>query len=231
MISTCLILLTLWATPPQHILFIGNSLTYSNNLPAIVAAIATLDGRRINVAMVAEPNLALIDHINGESNALEVLRSRKWDVVVLQQGPTTTSIGRDSLILWTRMFDAHIRRAGAMPALFMSWTPYSRLQWTDSAHLSFANAATAVNGVLLPVGDAWRIALELDANLELYSSDGFHPGELGTYLSALVIYAKLFGADPRKVAPVVMHGTKQMKVPQSTVRMLQRAAYEAISRN
>jgi hypothetical protein len=79
--------------------------------------------------------------------------------------------------------------------------------------------------------DAWRIALELDTNLDLYSSDGFHPGELGTYLAALVIYAKLFGADPRKLQPVAMIGTKQMKVPQSTVRVLQRAAYEVISRN
>ena len=231
MFQTFLLVIALWSAPPQHILFIGNSLTYSNNLPATVAAIAALEGRRIEVAMVAEPNRALIDHLNGESNALEVLRSRKWDVVVLQQGPTTTSVGRDSLVLWTRMFDPHIRRAGATPALFMSWTPYARLERTDSAHLSFANAATAVNGTFLPVGDAWRIALELDANLDLYSNDGFHPSELGSYLSALVIYGKLFGTDPRKLQPVVMNGSKQMKVPQSTVRMLQRAAHEAISRN
>ena len=231
MLYACLLVFALITAAPQHILFIGNSLTYSNNLPATVAAIAALDGRHIDVAMVAEPNRALIDHLNGESNALEVLASRKWDVVVLQQGPTTTSIGRDSLILWTRMFDAHIRRAGATPALFMSWTPYSRLERTDSAHLSFANAATAVNGVFLPVGDAWRIALELDANLDLYSSDGFHPSELGTYLSALVIYAKLFNLDARKLQPAAMNGSKQMKVPQSTVRTLQRAAFEAVSRN
>ena len=231
MLHTCLLFLTLCSVPPQRILFIGNSLTYSNNLPATVAAIAALDGRRVDVAMVAEPNLALIDHLNGESNALEVLGSRKWDVVVLQQGPTTTSIGRDSLVIWTRMFDPHIRRAGATPALFMSWTPYARFERLDSAHLSFASAATAVNGTFLPIGDAWRFALELDANLDLYSGDGFHPSELGTYLSALVIYAKLFNVDPRKVQPVVMIGTKQMKVSQSTVRMLQRAAYEAVSRN
>ena len=213
------------------VLFVGNSLTYSNNLPATFAAIAALDGRAVRVAMVAAPNLALIDHLNGESNALEVLASGKWDFVVLQQGPTTTSLGRDSLILWTRMFDTPVRRTGARPALFMSWTPRASLERTDSAHLSFASAAHAVNGVFVPVGDAWRLAMRMDPEIELYSGDGFHPSVLGSYLAALVIYAKLFGADPRRIPPVALHGRKHLEIPESTVRMLQRAAHEAISRN
>ena len=213
------------------VLFVGNSLTYSNNLPATFAAIAALDGRAIRVAMVAEPNLALIDHLTGDSNALEVLASGKWDFVVLQQGPTTTSLGRDSLILWTRMFDTPIRRSGAQPALFMSWTPRARLERTDSAHLSFASAARAVNGVFLPVGDAWSLAMRMDPEIRLYTGDGFHPSELGSYLAALVIYARLFDADPRKIPPIALHGRKQLDIPESTVRLLQRAAHEAISRN
>ena len=213
------------------VLFIGNSLTYSNDLPATFAAIAALDGRRIEVAMAAEPNLALIDHLTGQSSALEVLQSRKWDFVVLQQGPTTTAIGRDSLIIWTRMFEEHIRRRGARPALFMSWTPRTRLERTDSARNSFYSAAHAVNGIFLPVGEAWRAALALDPSLPLYDGDQFHPSPLGSYLAALVIYATLFDRDPRTLPPVALHGSRRLQVPESTVRLLQRAAYEASLRS
>jgi len=38
-----------------RILFIGNSLTYSNDLPSMVRRIGELDGRRIETAMVAAP--------------------------------------------------------------------------------------------------------------------------------------------------------------------------------
>jgi hypothetical protein len=211
------------------VLFVGNSLTYANNLPATFAAIAALDGRAVRVAMAAGPDLALIDHLNGGSNALEVLAGSRWDFVVLQQGPTTTSLGRDSLILWTQMFEKPIRRAGARPALFMSWTPRARLERLDSARLSFESAARAVDGVFLPVGAAWRIALAEDPSLELYSRDGFHPNALGSYLAALVIYAKLFDVDPRKLPAVVLNGDEKLKVPASTARLLQRAAHAAVT--
>lgn len=210
------------------VLFIGNSLTYSNNLPATLAAIAVQDGRRIDVQMVAEPNLALIDHLQGQSRALDVLASRKWDFVVLQQGPTTTSIGRDSLVQWTRLFEPYIRERGARPALFMSWTPRARMERMDSARMAFQQAAGAVNGVFLPVGEAWRLALAQDPTITLYDGDDFHPSALGSWLAALVIYVTLFDVDPRALPPVALHGKEKLSVPEATVRLLQRAAHRAI---
>lgn len=214
----------------RHVLFIGNSLTYSNDLPATFAAIAALAGDTIEVASVAGPNLALIDHINGSSNALAVIRSRKWDVVVLQQGPTTTSLCRDSLVLWTRMFDPHIRQAQAIPALFMTWPPRSSMERMDAARISFQVAAQAVNGIFLPAGEAWRLALAQDSTLPLYSGDGFHPSELGSYLAALVIYARLAALDPRTLPPLALAGQQRLPVSENAVRLLQGAAHAAIAR-
>jgi hypothetical protein len=75
----------------HRILFVGNSLTYTNGLPATVAAIASAAGDIIQVAMAAGPDLALIDHLDGATNAVQLLHDSTWDYVVLQQGPTTTS--------------------------------------------------------------------------------------------------------------------------------------------
>ena len=108
-----------------RVLFVGNSLTYYNDLPRTFAAIAASAGDTIDVAMIAAPNLALIDHLEGGSNVVERLKE-KWDFVVLQQGPTTEPIGKDSLIIWTELFDTHIRAAGAVPVLFMVWPMYAR---------------------------------------------------------------------------------------------------------
>jgi hypothetical protein len=73
------------------ILFIGNSLTHTNDLPEMVRRIADADGRTIRVAMVAGPNLAVVDHTTGSTEAPEPIDGARWDFVVLQQGPTPAS--------------------------------------------------------------------------------------------------------------------------------------------
>src|SRR4051812_7618847 len=80
----------------HHVLFIGNSLTYVNDLPATVAAIAQSVGDTIRFATEAGPNLALIDHLQGGSAAVAQIKLGGWEYVVLQQGPTPAGICRDS---------------------------------------------------------------------------------------------------------------------------------------
>ncbi len=41
------------ADTPLRVLFIGNSLTYTNDLPAMVERIAAADGRRVITEMIA----------------------------------------------------------------------------------------------------------------------------------------------------------------------------------
>jgi hypothetical protein len=99
-------------TGGTQVLFIGNSLTYVNDLPGTLSGLALSVGDTVHVRSVAEPNFALIDHYVGGSDALDVIASRQWNYVVLQQGPSTTPINRDSLILTAQLFNAH-PRAGA----------------------------------------------------------------------------------------------------------------------
>src|SRR4051812_27312281 len=47
-----------------HVLFIGNSLTYTNDLPRTVEQIAASAGDTIRTRAVALPDFALIDHVN-----------------------------------------------------------------------------------------------------------------------------------------------------------------------
>lgn len=214
-----------------HVLFVGNSLTYVNDLPRTVEAIATAAGDTVRTAMEAGPNLALIDHLNGATNAAETIRRGSWRFVVLQQGPTPAGICRDSLVLWTRMFDERIRAAGAEPAVMMTWPAAAGGGAAfDEVRESFVAAAAAVNGVFLPAGEAWRSAWREDPSLALYGPDQFHPSVVGTFLAALEIYERITGRDARSLPPVAFAGSTPLALPEATVRLLQRAAHDANTR-
>jgi hypothetical protein len=78
-----------------RVLFIGNSLTATNDLPGTVAELAASVNDTILTEAVSRPNFAVIDHVNGGSDAVDVVRQGAWDFVVLQQSkgpPVRTSV-------------------------------------------------------------------------------------------------------------------------------------------
>ena len=214
----------------HHVLFVGNSLTYVNDLPHTVAAIAASAGDTIHVATEAGPNLALIDHLNGATNAAQAIAQGGWEYVVLQQGPTPAGICRDSLVLWATMFDQRIRDVGGVPAVMMTWPAASGQAAFDEVRISFETAAAAVNGVFLPAGEAWRSAWREDPTLALYGPDGFHPSAMGTFLAALEIYEQITGRDVRTIPALAFTGNAPLALPEATIRLFQRAAHDANTR-
>ena len=217
-------------TGGHSVLFIGNSLTYSNDLPGVVRSIGAQVRDTIDAWSVAFPDYAIIDHIQN-GTAISAIKSYRWEYVVLQQGPSTVQINRDSLILWTQMIDPTIRGVGAQTALFMVWPDASRFAFFDACRTSYQMAAQAVGGVFMPAGVAWTIAWEKDPTLPLYSGDGFHPSQLGTYLAALVIYERITGHDARTLPDIALReGGGAINVSETTVRLLQDAAHEANTR-
>ena len=210
-----------------HVLFVGNSLTYVNDLPGTVAALGELSGDTIRVAASVGANLALVDHLNGGSDAVARIQQGGWHFVVLQQGPSTVPINRDSLILWTQWFDPYIKAVNAKPALLMVWPSVDRYAYFDEVRKSYQLAAQAVNGVFMPAGAGWLKAWADDASLPLYGSDGYHPSGLGTYLAALVVYERVTGKDCRLLPPTAIAAGHNLGVASAVVKKLQEAAHAA----
>ncbi len=111
MVATALGLSLASSTPAAtlRVLFVGNSYTYVNELPALVADMGATQGVRIQVVMRAEPDYSLADHLR--SRKLRVLLSQPWDWVVLQQGPSSLPESRAELIESTRDLAQRLRRA------------------------------------------------------------------------------------------------------------------------
>lgn len=175
------------------VLFIGNSLTYSNNLPARVATVAEAAGHSIAVASVTAPGVSLEDHWN--DGVADHIRAIGADVVVMQQGPSSLPENQIHLRTWSERLAVPIREAGGEPALYMVWPSVDRLSAFDAVRESYRSAALATGGLFLPAGESWRAAWEEDPELALYGSDGFHPSELGSTVAALTIYAVLYDDD------------------------------------
>lgn len=179
-----------------RVLFIGNSLTYFNDLPGMLAELVRREGLDVVTASIAEPNFGLEDHWVRRATHDRIAEG--WDVVIMQQGPSATE-GRPSLLEFAERFAGPIREAGGIPALYMVWPAEARAFDSRGVSNSYAAAADRVDGLLFPAGEAWLDARELDENIALYGDNGFHPSPLGSYLAALVMYEQLTGADAREL--------------------------------
>jgi len=209
----------------RRILFVGNSLTYVNDLPGMLQALAdSAGGDQLAVETVAGPDFALVDHWK-EGTAVHEIAEGGWELVVLQQGPSSVAVNRDSLRLFTGRFATEIAKVNARPALYSVWPTLARQQDFPRAIESYTLAAADVNAVLLPVASAWLAAWERKPTLELYGPDGFHPTLTGTYLAALVMYAKILNKSPVGLpARFHLRSGPTIAIDPQTARLLQEVA-------
>ena len=175
-----------------RVLFIGNSLTAANDLPATVQALAAAAGVRVEYSALVKPNVSLEDHWN-DGEARRAIERGRWTFVVLQQGPSALPESQVLLLEYTRRFDRVIRAAGARPAMYMVWPSRARASDAAGVGRSYSAAARAVDAVLCPAGDAWQAAWRTDPDLPLYGADAFHPSPLGSTLAAMAIVEALTG--------------------------------------
>ncbi len=211
-------------------LFLGSSLTYANDMPYLVAALARAVGRTIDVAMVARGGASLEDQWN-RGEAVRRIRGERWDFVVLQQGPSSLPESRETMREYTRRLAEPIRSAGARPALYMVWPSADRLAWFDAVRESYTLAAEDVDGMLIPAGEAWREVWRRDPKVALLRKDGVHPTPTGSFTVALSIFGMLCGRSPVGLpARVRLANGSHAQVAADLAPLLQESAAEANER-
>lgn len=174
-----------------NILFIGNSLTYTNNLPELVKKKAKLKGIKINIKMIAFPNYAIEDHWN-DGQVQKLISSKKHDFVIIQQGPSSQNDGRKMLIEYGKKYDSLCKLNDVKLCYFMVWPSLNHYRTFDDVIKNHTDAASINNSILLPVGKIWKDYIDSTNNDEYYGSDGFHPSLKGSQIAAKVIVEYLF---------------------------------------
>lgn len=210
-----------------RVLFIGNSLTYKNDLPRTIADLAeSVNETPLVYQMIAKPDHGLEDHWSRSTE--RIIAEGGWNLVIMQQGPSSLSESQQNLRFWTKRFDSIIRAAGARSALYQVWPSLKYKQSFTAVRESYRTAALDVNGMFIPAGEAWRTAWAVEPALDFYGADGFHPTRLGTYLTALVHFELIYNRPATDLPDVAIVNGREIKTSTATVALLQQAAHETV---
>lgn len=191
------------------VLFIGNSYTYSNDLPNTFRQLALSLGDTVTVGSSAPGGYTLLQH-STHAPTLEAIQSQQWDYMVMQEqsqlgalpaAATTTELGAASL-----MEDMEASFECTFPVFFMTWgrengdsqfcgsypymCTYNGMQ--QALRDNYVYLANWYDAYTAPVGAAWKQVRDTQPLIDLYVDDGSHPSMAGTYLAACVFYCTLF---------------------------------------
>ena len=195
-------------TTPLRVLFIGNSLTFYNDLPTLVEQLSREAGveRPVDAEMIARGGDSFYLHTERRDDGapLAAIADGGWDVVVLQEnGRVAARGGEDSLPFAGRLVRA-VRDAGATPIFYMTWAYRDQPEALPRIRDLYSRLGSRLDVEIAPVGEAWRLARETDAGIELFADDGVHPSPAGSYLAACVIFSTLYGQSPEDLPPLAL---------------------------
>ena len=175
-----------------RILFVGNSLTYTNDLPALVELEAKARGVKIKSKMLAYPNYALVDHWN-DGELQKHIQSEKYNYVIVQQGPSSQTEGKEMLLESGELIARLCEQSGAQLAFFMVWPSRIYYHTFDGVIANYGMAADSTGTILLPVGKVWKDHFDQTKDFSYYGPDSFHPSLRGSQVAAEVIVNILLG--------------------------------------
>lgn len=220
------------AASSVSILFVGNSLTQVNDLPAVFKRFAAESPSHFEVETVAvTPGGAfLYDHWK-RGEALAALREERPNFLVLQGQSTEPLVAPKSFSQSAGLFKAEADRVNAKTIMFATWArpagdPYYKDATSGGSpeamqaglDSGYATVAKDIGAILAPVGVAFERAQQNSPKIRLLDGTQ-HPSPAGTYLAAAVLFRVIFNAD---AAESNYYGG----LPKETAVQLQRVADE-----
>ena len=190
----------------MNILFIGNSITFLNDMPTILKNMAAASGKNVYVSQWVK-GAVMLSYFSQSPYAPDIIFSKKWDYIILQDG--------DYDIIFPY---EHQRLAGyvnQLKNLILINNPDTKILfhmlyalkdgWTsDYIHYDYpiltqkiiegtTAFAKLVDVKIAPVGIAWNDIVINHPEIWLYHWDLNHPTYSGSYLMACVYYSTIFG--------------------------------------
>lgn len=200
---------------PYKILFIGNSYTYYNNMPArYFGEIMQAAGYKVKIMSLTKGGWTLLNSSNAQdelgSKVDSILKNQEFDFVVLQEQSMTPAINSGSFYNAVKRLDNKILESGATPVLYATWgrkqgsgdlTAYDLTAETMTWKLAAAyeHMGETHDIPVAHVGLAFWDIVQNQKGLTLHDPDMSHPSPEGSYLAALTLFARITGIDPATV--------------------------------
>ncbi len=191
-------------TNAVKILIIGNSLTFFNDMPVMFRKVIETNKMNVVIESITYPGAQLVDQVSAIQTDSKI-KKRKWDYIILQEGYMVgfenqrSFIAADIRALKNKII---MNNPSTKILYFMSWCTLEDTFW-QSKFYSFQvfqkmiydgslQVAKSIGVGVAPVGWVWKKVIEDKKDFNLYSSDGFHPSVLGSFLEVCVYYSCIF---------------------------------------
>jgi hypothetical protein len=198
-----------------RVLFIGNSYTYVNNLPKLVADVAASNGDTLEYDMSAPGGASFNSHYLTIAATKAKIQAGGWDYLVLQEQSLEPARAPAYFDFWVYLFAKYLvdeirlhnpcaeiifymtwgRKNGYRPFCPQpfTWRHFCTYQSMDSVIRARYMLMTDSNQVTVsPVGAVWRYLRVNYPGLELYDVDESHPSPAGSYAGACSFYTAIF---------------------------------------
>ncbi len=215
----CLHTATGFAQSSKNVLFLGNSYTAVNNLPQMIADIATSMGDTLIYDSNTPGGYTLQGHASNPQSLSQIMAGNR-DYVVLQEQSQYPAFPlqqvQEDVFPYAGQLDSliHEYNTCAQTVFYMtwgrkngdadncaSWPPVCTYQGMDSLlHLRYMMMAEDNNALVSPVGAVWKYLRTNHPELELYQADESHPSVAGSYAAACCFYTVFFRKDPVNIS-------------------------------
>lgn len=202
----------------RRVLFLGNSYTYVNNLPQLLATAAQSVGDSVVFDSNAPGGYTLQQHA-ADATSRGLIGRGGWDYVVLQEQSQRPAFPLPQVMAgvfpYARQLNSLIRQANpcGQTVFYMTWgyktgdagncafwPPMCTYAGMDSLlYLRYRMLADSNRALLSPVGAVWRYLRQQHPAINLYDTDDRHPSPAGSYAAACSFYAVVFRKSPQLI--------------------------------
>lgn len=184
---------------PARVLFVGNSLIYVGNTPAVYAALAAANGHAVESDMIVRGGATLAQRV-ADGTAAAALAMRPYAALVLQErgGDLMCSFGPASCTDSTAAIQtlADLARARGTPVVLLgTYQPHPEA--SRSLVEAEAAAAQAAGIAYLEISETLQQLRNQAPDATWFAPDGVHPGKDLTLLNAARVYQALHRTLPK----------------------------------
>jgi hypothetical protein len=200
------------------VLFIGNSFTSQNNLPALFQQIAQGATKNVLIASHMPGGISVGDISQGTSAHMNnplvysLIKSNDWDYLVLQDNQGRFCLGYGQFPSSSLVIEGHIKILDSLlfyhPCAHIIWyagfgpkygyPPYANTGTAliDSIYRKYQFLNDTARQIIAPIGPAFQRIISGFPSINLWSSDNTHPSLYGSFLTANVLYTTIFKSSP-----------------------------------
>ncbi|MDQ3040351.1 MAG: hypothetical protein M3R16_11225 [Pseudomonadota bacterium] len=185
-----------------RVLLAGNSLIYTNNLPALLRAVGASQGVRLTTETYAAPSGTLSQRWH-DGHVSDALEARKFDAVVLQEMGALpgclASASQQRKAPCAASLQAHkalarqVAEKGAKLLLFTTWAKDARGQARIDRGMRILAAET--KGSVFNAAGAIASLQQTQPDTRVFP-DGTHPSTQASLMLALALYRDITGTTP-----------------------------------